>query len=274
MAGVFRWFEVLLCSGAICASLTVPSAAAERQPWMAQACVVGTASTPAAGKPAAASQGEDGSGIVAQISLGLTPDGSAFFHAVSGDLDVTKRVSRAGTYALRLARGQDAVEIRADRAAVTVSRGGQSVQVDLATAGEDDLAAVRLLLAGSRSVRGLRVLAAAMGSGATRSPGALAVLLADAMVGVLDGDVGAVLRLAERIGSRGPAVRRVSAEQGCYERWEAEVIRAYDSYLECIVQHLGVTQWADACGLRWLLWVESAWFSFLACSGSPFRIQQ
>jgi hypothetical protein len=270
MAGTFRWVKVLLCSGAMCAGVIVPSADAEQQPWMTQACVAGTRPAHTAG----ASQGEEGSGVVGRISSGLAPDGSAFLHAISGDLDVTKRVSRAGTYALRLTRGQDAVEIRADQAGITVSRGGQSVQIDLATAGEDELAAVRTLLAGSRSVRALRVLAATMGSGAMRSPGGLAVLLADAIVGVLDGDVGAVQRLAERVGSRGPAVRRASAEQGCYERWEAEVIRAYDSYLGCIVEHLGLTQWADACALRWMLWAESAWFSFLSCSGSPFRIQQ
>jgi hypothetical protein len=117
------------------------------------------------------------------------------------------------------------------------------------------------------------VFAATLGSGAMRSPGTLALLLADAVVGVLNGDVAAAQRLAERVGGRGgPAVRRASAEQGCYEKWEAEVIRAYDSYMWCIAQYPGLTQWADACGWRWLLWAESAWFSFLACSGSPIRM--
>jgi hypothetical protein len=198
-------------------------------------------------------------------------DGSAFVHAVAEDLDVMKKVSRSGTYTLRLQRGSDAVEIRADRNSVTVSRGGEAVRVVLEAAGEEDLAAVRVLLAGSRGVRGLRVLGAGLGAGAVRSPGGLALVLADAFVGLLDGDVAAVHRLAERLASGRPAARLVSSPEGCYERWEGEVIRAWDDYERCLAVYPSIGLWRDACGVRWIMWAESAWFSFLTCAGSPFK---
>ena len=271
MAG-FRRVAVLMSCAAVCVCLAAPSGAGEVRSWAPQACATGASAPPVAQGRAGADPGQIGSGVVTRMSSGLAADGSASFHAVSADLEVTKKVSRTGAYTLQLSRGDDAVEVRADRSAVSVNRGGRSVWIDLDAVSEEDLAAVRALLVGSRSVRALRSLAATLGSGPTRSPGVLAVVLADAVVGVLDGDLAAAGRLAERLGGRRTAIRRVSSEEGCYERWEAEVIRAYDSYLGCVSVYLGLTQWHEACGLRWLLWAESAWFSFLMCSGSPLQM--
>jgi hypothetical protein len=209
-------------------------------------------------------------GQIARITSGLAIDGSAAVHAVAGDLDMLKKAWPTGAYSIRLRRGDDTVEIRGDRAGVAVSRGGQIVQIGLDTAGEEELLAVRQLLAGSRSVRAMRVLGAAMAAGAVRSPAGLALALADAIVGLLDGDVTAVERLAERVGRRRIAIALASSEEGCYEKWEAEVIRAWNDYESCVAVHPSVSLWRDACGLRWILWAESAWFSFLKCAGSPF----
>jgi len=272
MMGRFKRVPVLMWCAAVCVCLAVPSGAAEAQPWAPQACVAGAGAEPAGAQRAGSDPSQIGPGIVTRMSSGLAADGSASFHAISADLEVTKKVSRTGAYTLQLSRGDDAVEVRADRSAVSVNRGGRSVWIDLDVVSEEDLAAVRALLVGSRSVRALRALAATLGNGPTRSPGVLAVVMADAVLGVLDGDPAAAERLAERLGGRRTAVRRVSFEEGCYERWEAEVIRAYDSYLGCVSVYMGITQWREACGLRWLLWAESAWFSFLMCSGSPFHI--
>jgi hypothetical protein len=212
-------------------------------------------------------------GVVARMSSGLAPDGSAYLHAVAGDLDVMKQVSRTGANTLRLRRGDDSVEFRVDHAGVTVSRGGQSVQLLAETAGETELAAVRVLLAGSRSVRALRLLGTTLGTGAMRSPGGLALVLADAVVGLLDGDVTAVQRLAERLGGRRPAVRLAAAGGGCYETWEGEAVGAWDDYWDCMITHVDSGLWRDLCSFRWVMWAESAWFSFLKCAYSPLSIQ-
>jgi hypothetical protein len=165
------------------------------------------------------------------------------------------------------------VEIRAGQDVLTVTRGASSASVALSSATEDDRLAVRLLLAGSRSVRALRVLGAELAAGAERSPGGLALILTDAVVGFLDGDVTAVQRVAERLGKKRVSVRQAREELGCYERWESEVIRAWDDYQECQAVYFGNPVWRDACGLRWMLWAESAWFAFLKCAGSPFITQ-
>jgi len=82
--------------------------------------------------------------------------------------------------------------------------------------------------------------------------------------------VAAIHRLAQRITKKRQAVRLVVEEKGCYEKWEAEVIRAWDEYWACAEEYPTYKIWRDLCGFRWMLWVESAWFSFLKCAGSPF----
>lgn len=211
-----------------------------------------------------------GSGSGARATSGLSPDGSAFVRATMGDLAVTKTIERSGRFRMSLRRGDDAVDIAGDDTGVVVTRNGQSLRLEGATAGEDELLEVRALLAGSRGVRAYRLLAAGIGPNAERTPAGMALALTDAMIGLLDGDVTAVQRLAERLGRKRAGMRQIRFAAGCYETYEGEVTRAWDDYLDCAATYWGVSLWRDACGLRWALWAESAWFSFLTCAISPF----
>ncbi len=202
---------------------------------------------------------------------GFQPDGSAYVRVVAGDLEVTKIVTRTGPFSIQLVRGEDTVLIRVGADALSVTRGAGTAEVGLAGADEEQWLAVQTLIAGSRSVRAMRVLAAALAPGAERSPAGLALILADAVVGYADGDVAALQRLAGRFGRKPPAVRLAREDgPGCYEKWEAEVIRAWNEYEQCVYEVLAIPVLRDLCGWRWLLWVESAWFAFLKCAGSPF----
>jgi hypothetical protein len=270
MTGTYRVLQWLVCGWTACAIFVAPSFAEDRHPHATQACAVGVGSMGGVQASTQPDQSQGTIGRLARITSGLAIDGSAVVHAVSGDLEVMKKVWPSGAYAIRLRRDDDTVEIRADRNGVSVNRRGQSLTVVPGITREEELLAVRELLAGSRSVRAMRMLGAALASGAVRSPGALGLALTDAIVGVLDGDVMAVERLAERLGGRSTAVALVSSQGGCYETWESEVIRAWSDYDSCVSAYPTFAPWRDACSLRWVLWAESAWFSFLKCAGSPF----
>lgn len=246
------------------------SASAERIPPPAAGCSVAPAEGAAASggsRPGSVALGGRGGALV---TSGLSADGSAFVRATAGDLTVTKSIERSGRFRIRLTRADDEVEISGDDAGVEVTRNGQSLRLDRAAAGEDEFLGVKTLLAGSRSVRAYRLLAAGIGVDVERTPAGMALALTDATVGLLDGDVTAVQRLAERLGRRRTGIRQVSSGGGCYEAYEGEVTAAWDDYLDCASTYWYFSLWRDACGLRWTLWAESAWFSFLTCSISPF----
>jgi len=270
MTGRGKVLSLLISGGAVCLCVSVPAVAAEEHPWTRPGCTAGPRLTMAVERKAEATWGSGGSAEVARVSAGLAADGSAYVRAVLDDFDLMKTVSRSGEIAIRLQRGGDVVQVTVEEEGVVVSRNGQSRRLALDAAGEDDFLAVKALLAGSRSVRAMRQVGAGIAAAAERTPAGMALLLSDAVVGLVDGDVAAVHRLAERIGRRRQTVRLVSDKPGCYEKWEAEVIRAWDDYLECLATYPSLAIWRDACGLRWILWAESAWFSFLKCVGSPF----
>ena len=105
-----------------------------------------------------------------------------------------------------------------------------------------------------------------------QSPAGAALLLSDALVGLLDGDIGAIERLGRGIAARRAARLRpahFSNSPGCFEIYEAEVIRAWIDYQECRNSFAWWNPLKEGCTLRWMLWAESAWFSFIGCSAVP-----
>ena len=215
-------------------------------------------------------QDQAGAGSGPRVTTGLSADGSAVVRATAGDLAVTKTVDPSGRFTIRLRRGTDLVQIAGNATEVVVTRRGRSVRLEAGAAGEDEFLAVKSLLAGSRSVRAFRVLAAGIGSEAEQTPSGMALTLTDAMIGLLDGDVTAVHRLAERLVRKRAGVRLVTRGEGCYEGYEGEITRAWNDYADCAGTYWYISAWRDACGLRWVLWVESAWFSFVKCAFVPF----
>ena len=204
------------------------------------------------------------------VTSGLSVDGSAVVRASAGDLAVTKTIEPSGRSTFRLRRGSDVVQVVGDRTGVEIARNGRSLRLEPGTADEDEFLAVKTLLAGSRSVRAFRVLAAGIGPVVERTPGGMALTVSDALIGLLDGDVTAVHRLAQRLARVRTGVRLVRRDQGCYEAYEAEIMRAWSDYGDCAETFWYISAWRDACGLRWALWVESAWFAFIKCALSPF----
>jgi hypothetical protein len=205
----------------------------------------------------------------ATLATALTAEGTAVLRGQAGDLAFRKEVWPGGRLRLELVAGTERVTLVVAHSVVDIISNDRSVRLIPSTASEADLLGVAALLAGSGAVRKFRLLAADLQPNAGRTPEEVGTLLTDALVGLLSGDAGAVDRLARRFTPRRPDVRLAALSVSCYEKWEGEVIHAWNDYAACFNE---ISPWNPmrlACGGRYLLWAESAWFSFLSCSALP-----
>lgn len=205
----------------------------------------------------------------------FTPDGRAQMVARAGELEVEKTVAPDGSFAAVLKAGHDEVRLGLRMVGLDISRGERSIHVELGQASDAELLQVKELLAGSRAIRGHRVLAGNLETKTLRTPAGAATLVLDALLGALDGDPSAIERLNERITRRSQATaRRVRGkdEHDCYLEWENEVMKAWWSYAACMASFSIWNPFKEVCTARYLLWVESAWWHFIACSAFPLRL--
>jgi len=205
----------------------------------------------------------------ATFTTTLTVEGTAVLRGRAGDLELRKEVWPDGGARLELASGTERVTVVAALGVIDVIVNGRKVRLTPSSAGEDDLLRVSALLAGSRVVRKFRLVAADLQKTAGKTPEEVGMVLTDAFVGLLGGDAGAVDRLGQRFRPRRADLRLAALSTGCYERFEVEVIEAWNDYEACFNE---ISPWNPmrlGCGARYLLWAESAWFSFLSCSALP-----
>jgi hypothetical protein len=125
------------------------------------------------------------------------------------DLVVQKTVSSDGQAAVTIKRDDDLVSIVSARTTIAVSRGRDSVLVNVAGGHEEQLWRVRQLLLGSTAIRGLRTLATVLDESGSQSPEKLALRFTGALVAQLDGEEGAARRLSrDLLASYGGPQRR------------------------------------------------------------------
>jgi hypothetical protein len=237
-----------------------------------------TASAPTYGSllPKGADGGQTQAGRRADVrwSAGFAPDGSGVVIGSAGEVEYRKQVFADGRFAIWLKAPKEVVRIDGSPGTVRVVRGNRSAVLDLTTDASEGFDKVRALLAGSKAVRLFRLFAATLDPSTEETAAGTAILVSDALVGWLDGDVGAARRLGRQMADRyGKLVRHVRLQDdvGCYREWESEVVYAWEDYEAC----QGSFDWwnplRELCSFRWILWVESAWFSFLTCSAFPMR---
>ena len=96
----------------------------------------------------------------------------------------------------------------------------------------------------------------------------------DVLLGILQGDTGAVDRRAPARREAGWRVSRVScgAGQTCYGEYEGEVVSAWGDFSGCVDDVKWFPGLQEVCAFTWLLRVESAWFRFIGCSSIPLRV--
>jgi hypothetical protein len=202
------------------------------------------------------------------VALRPGPEGGYVFEGAAGELRVTKQVKRAGEMKVAITDGASTITLDANTQAATVSAHGRSVTFTVATANEESFKAMQALIQGSAAARKFHAsLSRELERGQRKLHPDLAIT--HALLRTLEGDTSAVRSLPRQLlgGALSP-IRTVGFSPGCFDTWEAEVVRAWDDYVACHAELAGVIRAGlrPMCGWRYLLWVESAWFSFLSCS--------
>ena len=206
------------------------------------------------------------------FATSATRDGALQVEGRGGDLLIRKTVRHDGSFTLVLEAPRDRVTIEFANQSVSVARGKTTIALADPQNAENDLARAQRLLSNSPAVRLSRLAAAAVENSEDDSPESSAVLLSDALVGVLTGDVGAPARVARHLSRHVRAGIRKAA-MNCYYNYETEVYGAWVDYGDCLdsISVWNPIRWL--CSLRYLVMAESSWFEFLSCVGFSGFIQ-
>jgi hypothetical protein len=190
------------------------------------------------------------------------------------ELDVAKVVQANGDFHARIAARQDVLVLVRTGNRLRVTRGGQTALLMLDRADEGGLDQAQAVIAGSRALRTFRAVRRQLSLDSQESAPGVALDRLDALLGILQGDPGALDRRAPARRSTGVGLTRVScgADPTCYGDYEAEVIRSWDDYVQCVDDVKWFPLMQEACAFTWLLRVESAWFHFIGCSSIPLKI--
>lgn len=202
------------------------------------------------------------------------PDGGTQVSATGGGVQVTKTIQATGEFVLQLKAGTDTVSIAVGGRGTTVNRGRQRIDLPRNVDAPGRRPAVRRLLAESDAVVRARAVADALMVANDRSPAAMGLILADAVLGVLSGDVGAPRRIAEFMARGGTKnLRPAGMAIDCFTLMEQRMVEAWNDYVSCWMS-VGSLIFSDylqeACALRWVVQAESYWFSFISCTGFNF----
>lgn len=209
----------------------------------------------------------------------LTRDNAVRVTVNAGGLDVDKTIYPGGRSRIVLRTDNDRVSVGIGVGIVDIERrNGGRVRLDVAQASDDDWLKVRTLLAGSEAMRLFRNLAYNLADSTRKHPGGAAIVLSDAVVGYLDGDVAAIGRFIQQsrpVRQAGIHTVRLGGEEPnpCWDEYQKNVTQAADEYDQC--RHS--FEWYDPrqalCVFVWTLQAESAWARFLACSGIPVKAE-
>jgi hypothetical protein len=210
----------------------------------------------------------------AQLTLRRRADGALQASLTWLDLDVAKASQANGDFHVRMAARQDLLVLARTGNRLRITRNGQTAVLALDRADEDGLDLAQAVLAGSRAARAFRGVFRHLAEESRASaPGASLVNL-DTWLGVLQGEASAVDRRAPANRVEGGKAMRASCgtEPTCYSEYEAEVIKAWDDYVQCIYDVRWYPGLQEVCAFTWLLRVESAWFRFIGCSSIPLKV--
>ena len=213
----------------------------------------------------------------ATFAFSLTSDGAARMVVKAGELEAEKIVYADGHFRIEARTGNDSVAVAVAAGSIDVERHNHRTHLDSKLAADDDWLRASELVAGSKALRLFRALAANLDDATLQTPGGAGVVLGDAALGMLGGDVDAAGRLRRQMRAAHQArIRPVALRQGfldCYRKYGEAVDTAAGEYGWCYAMMWIYDPMGYACSFQWLLEVESAWFQFISCSAFPLRVE-
>lgn len=218
----------------------------------------------------------------AMFSSGFTVDGSAWSEIRSRDLRVEKWVTPSGHTTLVLSYLDDRVVFTVTDSGFAVTRGDRLASYrpvegnDEENQGRQD--AVRLILIGSTSVRAFRAFTAAVERQSdTDNALTISALIDGAIVAALDGDVGAMDRVGNRLVRNMQGLRQVTAAAGaqftdCLTLYYMSMSHAWQQYMGCYnpSSFWSTLIWGPICAWEYMFRAEGYWFQLLSCWAVPF----
>jgi hypothetical protein len=221
----------------------------------------------------------------ADYTASIDANGNAVLTVKAGDFFLEKAVDSSGNFTLRLTQGKDIVSIVSNSAGYLVSHGKRAARFDPRVAGQAEARdAVRAVLLGSPAVRSFRRLSVVLENRDERedeSPMTLSALVDGAIVQMLDGDPGAVPRIAKRViraqRARLRTVRFRAADtlKDCVGMYERALLESWNQAAQCMEWADGVhwyfEDWAQGfCYWEWIARSQQYIYQFISCMALPF----
>jgi hypothetical protein len=220
----------------------------------------------------------------ADYTAALDGNGNALFTVKAGDFLLEKAVDSSGMFSLRLTQAKDVVTVVRDQAGYLARRGERSARFDPRsdTQGEGR-DAVRATLLGSQAVRSFRRLSLLLENRDEKdseSPVMLSTLLDGALVQMLDGDPGAMPRIAKRVvrkqRARLQTVKFLPGDmfKDCVGMYEVSLLDSWNQYQSCMEWAANVHWWfqtwaEDWCHWEWLARSQQYLWQFVSCFALP-----
>lgn len=201
------------------------------------------------------------------LAVGLDAAGLKRSEARIGRVRLVKTVDPNRLVHLAIDGGDEPASVVMMRGRVDVAVGSRAFSITASTS-DTDLLAMRQALASSPAVQTVRATVARLSSDVAASVEGADLLVSNALLASLDGDLGALARVGRRLGEwlAAPAVEARLVLETCYDAWKQEAVAAMNWVEQCYNDF----EWwnvvmRDLCFVEWTLRVEAAWFEFLRC---------
>lgn len=201
------------------------------------------------------------------LAVGLDAAGLKRSEARIGQVRLVKTVDPNRLVHLAIDGGDEPASVVMMRGRVDVAVGSRAFSITASTS-DTDLLAMRQALASSPAVQTVRATVARLSSDVAASVEGADLLVSNALLASLDGDLGALARVGRRLGEwlAAPAVEARLVLETCYDAWKQEAVAAMNWVEQCYNDF----EWwnvvmRDLCFVEWTLRVEAAWFEFLRC---------
>jgi hypothetical protein len=236
------------------------------------------ARTPSSGRNQLRPQGhvEQDQATGATFALAADASGNMVTLMTARDFLLEKAVDPSGSTTIRLTQGRDSVTIAMSQSGYAVQRGTRSARFDPRAPQEADLDAIRSVLLGSPAVRTFRRLSSSFENREEDDYGplVLSALVDGAIVQMLDGDSGALERMAKRVTKKQRATLRQAGRPGdfrdCVVLYEQSLLYSYNIFKVCYETAQNnpwyISSWSKTvCDWEFLIRAEQYLFQFTAC---------